>query len=102
MSTKHLHNESRGYQPERDHKDAHGQGPSHEPRAKPEPADHETRGDTEAAAPVVAQRETRMNIADRRPLPWPSDWTFELIEEYDTHIARVAEQYELDVYPIQL
>jgi len=43
-----------------------------------------------------------MNIADRRPLPWPSDWTFELIEEYDTHIAEVAEQYELDVYPIQL
>lgn len=39
---------------------------------------------------------------DRRPLPNPSDWTFELIERYDAEIARVAEHYELDTYPIQL
>lgn len=35
-------------------------------------------------------------------MPCPSDWTFELIEEYDTEIARVAQRYGLDVYPIQL
>jgi hypothetical protein len=34
-----------------------------------------------------------MNVAERKPLPCPSDWTFELLEEYDTHIAQVAEQY---------
>jgi hypothetical protein len=102
MTTKHLHNESRGYEPERQRKGTHQAGSRHKQHAKPEQADTETRGRTEDAAPVAAQREIRMNIADRRPLPWPSDWTFELIEEYDTHIAQVAEQYELDVYPIQL
>ena len=35
-----------------------------------------------------------MNVAERKPLPCPSDWTFELLEEYDTHISQVAEQYE--------
>jgi spore cortex formation protein SpoVR/YcgB (stage V sporulation) len=40
--------------------------------------------------------------AERTPLPCPSDWTFDLIEEYNTHIARVAEGYKLDIYPIQL
>ena len=43
-----------------------------------------------------------MNVAEKRPLPCPSDWTFELIEEYDTEISRVAQRYGLDVYPIQL
>ncbi|WP_153101694.1 SpoVR family protein [Paraburkholderia hayleyella] len=43
-----------------------------------------------------------MNAAPHQPLPCPSDWTFELIEEYDRHIAQVAAQYELDTYPIQL
>jgi stage V sporulation protein R len=43
-----------------------------------------------------------MNVAEKRPLPCPSDWTFELIEEYDTEIARVAQRYGLDTYPIQL
>ena len=94
MTTKHLHNESRGYEPERRRKGADEPGSRVKPSAKPEPADTEkTPGQTEAVAPVVAQRELRMNVADRRPLPWPSDWTFELIEEYDTHIAQVAEQY---------
>ena len=40
--------------------------------------------------------------AERTPLPCPSDWTFDLIEEYNTEIARVAEAYKLDIYPIQL
>jgi hypothetical protein len=98
MTTKHLHNESRGYQPERRRKGSHASG-SHEQgkqHAETEPARRPVE------APVVQPKEPRMNVADRRPLPWPSDWTFELIEEYDTHIAQVAEQYQLDVYPIQL
>lgn len=36
------------------------------------------------------------------PLPCPSDWSFELIERYNEEIARVAESYALDIYPIQL
>ena len=38
----------------------------------------------------------------REPLPCPSDWTFELIELYHTQIARVAGEYSLDTYPVQL
>ena len=37
-----------------------------------------------------------------QPLPCPSDWSFELIDEYNQHIARIAESYRLDIYPIQL
>lgn len=36
------------------------------------------------------------------PLPCPSDWTFDLIELYNDEIAKVAESYQLDIYPIQL
>ncbi|SIT66115.1 Stage V sporulation protein SpoVR/YcgB, involved in spore cortex formation [Burkholderia sp. b13] len=53
-----------------------------------------------------ASGDTRIRPSDhgngRRPLPSPSDWTFELIERYDAEIARVAEHYKLDTYPIQL
>jgi len=38
----------------------------------------------------------------REPLPCPSDWTFELIELYHAQIARVAGEYGLDTYPVQL
>jgi len=38
----------------------------------------------------------------RSPLPSPSDWTFELIEEYNQHIAEAAKRFKLDTYPIQL
>ena len=31
-----------------------------------------------------------------------SEWTFELIEEYDREIARIAESYGLDTYPNQI
>lgn len=45
----------------------------------------------------------RTDIKERRsPLPCPSDWTFELIEQYNVEIARVAAAYRLDIYPIQL
>lgn len=37
-----------------------------------------------------------------RMLPCPSDWTFELIETYHTEIARVAGDFGLDTYPVQL
>src|SRR5436853_7687705 len=43
-----------------------------------------------------------MSLRRRQPLPCPSDWTFELIEYYSAEIARVAEGYRLDTYPIQL
>ncbi|VWX55528.1 conserved hypothetical protein [Burkholderiales bacterium 8X] len=38
----------------------------------------------------------------RSPLPSPSDWTFELIEQYHGEIARIARGYQLDTYPNQL
>ncbi|SFN37385.1 SpoVR family protein [Variovorax sp. OV329] len=38
----------------------------------------------------------------REPLPSPSDWTFELIEQYHGEIARVARGYKLDTYANQL
>ena len=38
----------------------------------------------------------------RHPLPGPSDWSFELVEEYHRVIRMTAERYALDTYPIQL
>ena len=35
-------------------------------------------------------------------LPGPSDWTFELIEQYHTVIRQTAERFGLDTYPNQL
>ncbi len=35
-------------------------------------------------------------------LPDPSEWTFDLIETYHTEIARIARDFKLDTYPIQL
>ena len=35
-------------------------------------------------------------------LPGPSDWTFELIEQYHDVIATTARRFELDTYPNQL
>ncbi len=37
-----------------------------------------------------------------QPLPSPSDWTFELIEQYHDVIRQTAERYGLDTYPNQL
>ena len=42
---------------------------------------------------------------DRRPaerLPAPSDWSFELIDQYHEVIKRTAERFGLDTYPNQL
>jgi spore cortex formation protein SpoVR/YcgB (stage V sporulation) len=35
-------------------------------------------------------------------LPEGSDWTFELLEQYDAEISKIAARYELDCYPHQL
>ena len=37
-----------------------------------------------------------------QPLPSPSDWTFELINDYHDVIRQTAERYGLDTYPNQL
>ena len=37
-----------------------------------------------------------------QPLPSPSDWTFELIDQYHEVIRATAERYGLDTYPNQL
>ncbi|HEY2976789.1 MAG TPA: SpoVR family protein [Burkholderiaceae bacterium] len=37
-----------------------------------------------------------------QPLPGPSDWTFELIEQYHEVIKHTAERFGLDTYPNQL
>ena len=38
----------------------------------------------------------------RRPISTGSEWTFELIEQYDREIARIAANYGLDTYPNQI
>ncbi|MES3000539.1 MAG: SpoVR family protein [Pseudomonadota bacterium] len=40
--------------------------------------------------------------AKSKRLPSPSDWTFELIEEYFEAIKRTAQKFGLDTYPTQL
>jgi stage V sporulation protein R len=37
-----------------------------------------------------------------KPISTGSEWTFELIEEYDRAIAAIAEEYRLDTYPNQI
>ncbi|WP_414445053.1 SpoVR family protein [Burkholderia sp. 22PA0106] len=94
MTTREPDNDTRGYSTRGEGGDALA-NPA-DARAQPAAAS------PHLAAPENGHKEARMNAADRTPLPCPSDWTFELIEEYDQHIAQVAEQYELDIYPIQL
>ena len=38
----------------------------------------------------------------RRPISEGSDWTFELIKDYDREIGRIARSYGLDTYPNQI
>ncbi|CCE23869.1 SpoVR family protein [Methylotuvimicrobium alcaliphilum] len=38
----------------------------------------------------------------RKTLSETSEWTFELIEKYHTEIARIASDFGLDTYPVQL
>ena len=37
-----------------------------------------------------------------QPLPGPSDWSFELVDQYHTAIRETAERFGLDTYPNQL
>ena len=43
-------------------------------------------------------------LAERpsQPLPSPSDWTFDMIEQYHDVIRRTAQRFGLDTYPNQL
>ncbi|MBD3640998.1 MAG: SpoVR family protein, partial [Marinobacter sp.] len=38
----------------------------------------------------------------RKPISTGSEWTFELIQEYDDEIARCAVEFGLDTYPNQI
>ena len=35
----------------------------------------------------------------KKPLSTESEWTFDLIEQYDREIARIADKFRLDTYP---
>ncbi|RTE65850.1 SpoVR family protein [Amphritea opalescens] len=41
-------------------------------------------------------------MKQRKPISTGSEWTFELIQQYDQEIARLAEHYGLDTYPNQI
>ncbi|WDE03265.1 SpoVR family protein [Thalassomonas viridans] len=41
-------------------------------------------------------------MTKRKPLDDSPDWTFSLLRQYQTEIARVAEHYRLDTYPNQI
>ena len=38
----------------------------------------------------------------KKPISTGSEWTFDLIQEYDTEIGKIAEEYQLDTYPNQI
>lgn len=41
-------------------------------------------------------------MKQRQPISTGSEWTFELIQQYDQEISRVAQHYGLDTYPNQI
>lgn len=38
----------------------------------------------------------------RQPISTTSEWTFQLVEDYDREIGAIAEEYKLDTYPNQI
>ena len=56
------------------------------------------------APPSAAAAARRLPAGPRpeAPLPDPSDWTFELIEQYHEKIRATAQRFALDTYPNQL
>ncbi|WP_374109882.1 SpoVR family protein [Pelomonas sp. CA6] len=57
-------------------------------------------GGRRAHAPLRAMKP--LERRPEHPLPSPSDWTFELVEQYHDVIRQTAERYGLDTYPNQL
>lgn len=53
-------------------------------------------------APPPLQEMRPLGQRPAAPLPSPSDWSFELIEQYHEVIRATAERYGLDTYPNQL
>ena len=49
---------------------------------------------------MTAKRKT--TAATVQPLSDGPDWTFELLQQYQTEIERVAKFYQLDYYPNQI
>ena len=43
-----------------------------------------------------------MSELERNPISETSEWSFELIEEYDSEIAKIAAEYKLETYPNQI
>ncbi|MGI9281453.1 MAG: SpoVR family protein [Endozoicomonas sp.] len=41
-------------------------------------------------------------MSEKKPLSTDSEWTFELIQEYDSELARLADKFRLDTYPNQI
>ena len=41
-------------------------------------------------------------MSERKPISTGSEWTFELIEEYDREIRALAEEFKLETYPNQI
>ena len=38
----------------------------------------------------------------KKPLSTGAEWTFELIQEYDREIGRIAKEFKLDTFPNQI
>lgn len=57
-------------------------------------------GGRRVRAPLLKMRP--LERRPEQPLPSPSDWTFELVEQYHEVIRQTAERYGLDTYPNQL
>ncbi len=53
-------------------------------------------------SPAVIRHPSPPGARPESPLPGPSDWSFELIEQYHQAIQDVARRYGLDTYPNQL
>jgi stage V sporulation protein R len=76
--------------------DAGGSAPRHAPRPH--------RPDDFVGRRVKPMLKQMVPLARRpeQPLPGPSDWTFELLDQYHQVIQHTAERFGLDTYPNQL
>ena len=51
---------------------------------------------------MASERPGATDMTARNPLPAPSDWSFELVEQYHRVIRDTAARFGLDTYPNQL